>query len=47
MTYEMKGNLLVTDRPSNPHKEETEFRILPNGKLELYFDGVASQYVKI
>ena len=22
MNYEIKGNLLITDQPSNPHKEE-------------------------
>lgn len=47
MTYEVKGGLLVTDQPSNPNKEETEFKILPNGKLELSFGGVASLYVKV
>ena len=47
MTYEIKDNLLLTDQPSNPYKEETEFRILPNGKLELCFGGIVSQYIKI
>jgi len=46
MKYEIKGNMLITDQPSKPHKEKTEFRILPNGKLELYFNGVTSQYTK-
>ena len=46
MTYEIKGNLLVTDQPSTPNKEETEFRILPDNKLELSFGGIKSIYVK-
>jgi hypothetical protein len=46
MTYEIRGNLLVTDQPSSPHKEETEFRILPDGKLELCFSGIKSKYIK-
>jgi hypothetical protein len=47
MTYEVKGNLLVTDQPSMPQSEQTEFRILSDGKLELSFGGIKSKYIKV
>ena len=47
MSYKIIGNLLITDQPSNPRQEETEFRILTDGKLELCFGGVKSIYIKV
>lgn len=47
MTFKVEGNLLITNQPSSPNYEKTEFRILPNGKLELYFEGVKSTYIKV
>jgi hypothetical protein len=47
MTYEVENNLLITNQVSSPQKEETEFIVLPNGKLELYFEGIKSTYVKV
>jgi len=46
LTYETRGNKIFTDQPSSPNPQETEFRILPDGKLELGFGGVKSNYVK-
>jgi hypothetical protein len=46
MTYEIKGNLIFTDQPPSPQKEETEFKILPDGKLELSFGGIKSRYMR-
>lgn len=34
MTYEIDGNFLITDQPSAPRKESTEFNIV-NGRLNL------------
>lgn len=47
MTYKIQDNKLITDQPSSPHIEETEFRILPNGELELSFGGTNSRYIKV
>jgi hypothetical protein len=46
MTYEIQGNILISDQPSNPQKEKTEFLITEAGKLELYFGGVKSVFIK-
>jgi hypothetical protein len=47
MVYEIKGNVIFTDQPSSPQKEVTEFKILPDGKLELTFNGIKSKYVRL
>ncbi len=47
MTYEIIDNKLVTNQLSEPRVEETEFKILFNGELELIFDGVVSKYIKV
>ena len=47
MTYEIKGNRLVTSQASASRTEETDFKILPDGKLELGFDGIKSKYIKV
>lgn len=46
MTYEVKDNFLITDQPSFPEKEITEF-ILTNDRLELKLDSIVSKYIKI
>ena len=46
MTYVIKDDLIITDQPSTKQKEETKFRILNDGKLELCFDGIKSKYIK-
>lgn len=47
LTYEIKGNCLMTSQAASKQVEETEFKFLPDGKLELTFDGVKSRYVKV
>ena len=46
MTYEIKGSLLITDQPSYPKKEETEFKMISKDRLELFFGGDRSFYVR-
>jgi hypothetical protein len=46
LTYEIRGNKLVTDQPSSPKKESTEFRVVKN-KLILDFEGIESVFTKI
>lgn len=46
MTYEIKEDVLITDQQSFPHKEETEFKITFEDKLELFFSGVKSIYIR-
>jgi len=46
MIYEIQGNLLISDQPSNPQKEKTKFLITEAGRLELYFGGVKSVFKK-
>jgi hypothetical protein len=46
MTFEVKGNTLITDQPSSPAKEITNF-ILKEQRLELNLDGVTSKYIKV
>jgi len=47
MTYKIEGNLLITNQPSSPQIEQTEYRIQPDGKLALYFNGLKSVYIRI
>ncbi|HEX2684280.1 MAG TPA: hypothetical protein VHL77_10120, partial [Ferruginibacter sp.] len=46
LTYEIDGNFLVTDQPSAPKKERTEFCIV-DGKLELDYDGLKARFIKL
>jgi hypothetical protein len=46
MAYEIKGSLLITDQPSSPKKEETEFKMISEDRLELFFGGERSIYVR-
>jgi hypothetical protein len=47
MTYKVEQQLLITSQSSSPRKEKTKFRLLSNGKLELYFEDVKSTYTKV
>jgi hypothetical protein len=38
---------IVTDQPSAPRPEKTEYKITSDGKLELAFGGEKSRYVRI
>jgi hypothetical protein len=33
LTYRVDGNILVTDQPSSPREERTEFSFTPDGRL--------------
>lgn len=46
MTYEISNDLLITDQPSSPNREETKFAIRSDAKLELFFGGVKSVFVR-
>jgi len=47
MTYEVKEEgVLVTNQLSFPKKEETEFKITFDDKLELFFNGIKSTYIR-
>lgn len=45
LTYEVVNNKLITNQPSNPRKDETDFYVKGN-RLELYFGGTRSCYIK-
>lgn len=47
MTFHVKDSELITTQGSSSKEEKTEFKILPNGKLELAFDGIKSTYIKV
>jgi len=46
LTYEVEGNVLITDQPSEPRKEETQFRLTDDGKLVLIRDGQESKFIR-
>lgn len=46
LTYEIDGNLLVTNQPSHPRKEASKFNMV-DGKLELIYDGIVSKFIKV
>lgn len=46
LLYKTSGNVLVTDQPSHPSKEETIYEVLPDGRLKLVLDGQESFYIK-
>lgn len=47
MNYELQENWILTTQPPSKEKEKTQFRIQPDGKLELNFDGIKSKYIKM
>jgi hypothetical protein len=48
LIYEIRGNILISDQPSKPQKEETTFRLSSDNKrLELVQNGVTSRYIKV
>jgi hypothetical protein len=46
MTYKIEGNTLITDQPSSPKEERTEFNVTGN-RLELNFGGVKSKFIRV
>ncbi len=46
MTYEVSEGILITNQPSLPRREITDF-VLIGQRLELNFNGTKSKYIKI
>src|SRR5688500_13342568 len=44
LTYRVEGGWLVTDQPTAPHAERTQFAFEPDETLVLAFGGVRSWY---
>lgn len=44
LTYRVAGDELVTDQPSAPREERTQFRITQDGRLVLTFGGVRGTF---
>ncbi len=47
LTYSIKGNKLITDQPSKPRIEETEFSLIDDSTLELNHNGEISIFKKV
>jgi hypothetical protein len=46
LTFDVQGNVLITDQPSRPHKERTSFSFTPDGKLILRYEDHEVRYVR-
>lgn len=46
LTYQVEGSTIITDQPSSPQKERSEFKLTDN-RLELTYEGVKSKYIRI
>jgi hypothetical protein len=46
LTYEIDGTRLVTDQPSWPRKEVTEFEVAGDGSLVLNYGGARCRFVR-
>jgi hypothetical protein len=46
LAYEIRSDTIVTDQPSSPGKESTPFRLTPDGKLVLIYEGYQSFYAR-
>ena len=47
MTYEIKGDVLITDQINLPRKEETRFKVQNGNVLQLEYEGHISRYIKM
>ena len=47
LTYRTEPGFIVTDQPSEPRSERTEYHISEDGVLVLGFGGRTSRYVKV
>lgn len=47
LTYRIEPGFIVTDQPSEPRSERTEYQVGEDGVLVLAFAGRKSRYVKI
>lgn len=46
LTYKVRGNVIVTDQPSQPREEKTPFLFTPDGKLVLKYVDRQVRYVR-
>jgi len=46
MIYSIDGNILVTDQPSHPQVERTEYTFIDENILILKFNGEESRFLK-
>jgi len=47
LTYRIEPGFIVTDQPSEPRSERTEYHLGEDGVLVLAFGGRKSRYVKV
>jgi len=47
LTYRVEPGFIVTDQPSEPRSERTEYQIGEDGVLVLAFGGRKSRYLKV
>lgn len=47
LTYHIEPGFIVTDQPSEPRPERTEYQLSEDGILVLAFGGRKSRYVKV
>lgn len=45
MTYRVEGSTIISDQPSHPNPQRTEFALASDGALVLSFAGVPSRFV--
>ena len=46
LTYRIENGTLITNQPSEPREERTEFFLTPDGKLVLDYGGTKAHYVR-
>jgi hypothetical protein len=44
LTFRVEGNVLITDQPSSPKVDRSDFMFCDDGRLVLVHDGVSSFY---
>ncbi len=47
LTYELSGNVLLTDQPSQPNREESTIVVMDDGTLVLEYEGEVSRYIRV
>jgi hypothetical protein len=46
LTYRVDDGSIISNQPSHPRKERTQFTITPDGKLVLTNNGVLTRYIR-
>jgi hypothetical protein len=47
MTYRVEGGFILSDQPSSPREERTEYRIDSDGSLILIYGGQPSRFLRV